>query len=116
MWRSARKALTERERVLRVPRQRSLEEFRNVSSGSPSAPAAAHPIQETTMGNPHLSRRSFLTAVSAGAAAVTAAPLLAACGDGGSGSDGKVTIEWMDIATTEPSKTIYPKIAKAYEA
>ncbi|WP_433136488.1 extracellular solute-binding protein [Actinomadura nitritigenes] len=68
------------------------------------------------MGIPHLSRRSFLTAVSAGAAAVTAAPLLAACGDGGSGSDGKVTIEWMDIATTEPSKTIYPKIAKAYEA
>ncbi|GAA0229070.1 extracellular solute-binding protein [Actinomadura nitritigenes] len=68
------------------------------------------------MGIPHLSRRSFLTAVSAGAAAVTAAPLLAACGDGGSGSDGKVTIEWMDIATTEPSKTLYPKIAKAYEA
>ncbi|MDL4817033.1 extracellular solute-binding protein [Actinomadura opuntiae] len=69
------------------------------------------------MGIPHLSRRSFLTAVSAGAVAVTAAPLLAACGGGDdSGSGGKVTIEWMDIATTEPSKTLYPKIAKAYEA
>ncbi|MFB4311490.1 extracellular solute-binding protein [Actinomadura sp. GTD37] len=68
------------------------------------------------MGIPHLSRRSFLTAVSAGAVVVTAAPLLAACGDGDSGGGGKVTIEWMDIATTEPSKTLYPQIAKAYEA
>ncbi|TDD65251.1 extracellular solute-binding protein [Actinomadura darangshiensis] len=69
------------------------------------------------MGTPHLSRRSFLTAVSAGAVLATAAPMLAACGDGDSGSgDGKVTIEWMDIATTEPSQTLYPQIAKAYEA
>ena len=68
------------------------------------------------MGIPHLSRRSFLTAVSAGAVAVTAAPLLAACGDGGSGDGGTVTVEWMDIATTEPSQTLYPQIAKAYEA
>ena len=69
------------------------------------------------MGIPHLSRRSFLTAVSAGAVVVTAAPLLAACGGSDSGSDGgKVTIEWLDIATTEPSQTLYPQIAKAYEA
>ncbi|MGP4025433.1 ABC transporter substrate-binding protein [Actinomadura sp. 3N407] len=67
------------------------------------------------MGIPHLSRRSFLTAVSAGAVLVTAAPMLAACG-GDSGSDGKVTVEWMNIATTEPSQSLFPKIAKAYEA
>ncbi len=34
----------------------------------------------------------------------------------GPGGGGKVTIEWMDIATTEPSQTLYPQIAKAYEA
>ncbi|WP_141576302.1 extracellular solute-binding protein [Actinomadura sp. WMMA1423] len=68
------------------------------------------------MGIP-LSRRSFLTAVSAGAVLATAAPMLAACGDGDSGSGGgKVTVEWMDIATTEPSESLYPQIAKAYEA
>ncbi|MEU8803671.1 extracellular solute-binding protein [Spirillospora sp. NPDC048819] len=68
------------------------------------------------MGIPHLPRRSFLTAVSAGAVLVTAAPMLAACGGDGSGSDGKVTIEWMNIATAEPSQSLFPKIAKAYEA
>ncbi|TDC95312.1 extracellular solute-binding protein [Actinomadura sp. 7K507] len=68
------------------------------------------------MGIPHLPRRSFLTAVSAGAVLVTAAPMLAACGGDDSGSDGKVTIEWMNIATTEPSQSLFPKIAKAYEA
>ncbi|MEU8309474.1 extracellular solute-binding protein [Actinomadura sp. NPDC048955] len=68
------------------------------------------------MGIPPLSRRSLLTAVSAGAVLAAAAPLLAACGDGDSGSGGKVTVEWMDIATTEPSKSLYPQIAKAYEA
>ncbi|NDU76885.1 extracellular solute-binding protein [Actinomadura sp. DSM 109109] len=69
------------------------------------------------MGIPPLSRRSLLTAVSAGAVLATAAPLLAACGDGDSGSEGgKVTVEWMDIATTEPSKSLYPQIARAYEA
>lgn len=68
------------------------------------------------MGIPHRSRRSFLTAVSAGAVLATAASLLTACGDDGPGSGGKVTIEWMDIATTEPSQTLYPQIAKAYEA
>ncbi|MBE1537154.1 extracellular solute-binding protein [Actinomadura algeriensis] len=66
------------------------------------------------MGTSQQSRRSLLTAISAGAAITVTAPLLTACGDG-SGS-GKVTIEWLDIATTEPSKTIYPQIVKAYEA
>ncbi|MEV0665377.1 extracellular solute-binding protein [Actinomadura luteofluorescens] len=69
------------------------------------------------MGIPPLSRRSLLTAVSAAAVLAAAAPMVAACGDGGSGSGGgKVTVEWMDIATTEPSKSLYPQIAKAYEA
>ncbi|TDC55660.1 extracellular solute-binding protein [Actinomadura sp. KC345] len=68
------------------------------------------------MGIPHLPRRSFLTAVSAGAVLVTAAPMLAACGGDDSGSGGKVTIEWMNIATTEPSQSLFPKIAKAFEA
>jgi raffinose/stachyose/melibiose transport system substrate-binding protein len=68
------------------------------------------------MGIPHLPRRSFLTAVSAGAVLITAAPMLAACGGDDSGSDGKVTIEWMNIATTEPSQSLYPKIVKAFEA
>ncbi|SNS56160.1 extracellular solute-binding protein [Actinomadura mexicana] len=68
------------------------------------------------MGIPPLSRRSLLTTVSAGAVLAAAAPLLAACGDGDSGSGGKATVEWMDIATTEPSKSLYPQIAKAYEA
>ena len=67
------------------------------------------------MGIPHLPRRSFLTAVSAGAVLVTAAPMLAACGGDDSGS-GKVTIEWMNIATTEPSQSLFPKIVKAFEA
>ncbi|MFG2089119.1 extracellular solute-binding protein [Spirillospora sp. NPDC048824] len=47
---------------------------------------------------------------------VTAAPMLTACGGDDSGSGGKVTIEWMNIATTEPSQSLFPKIAKAYEA
>ncbi|TDC66057.1 extracellular solute-binding protein [Actinomadura sp. GC306] len=68
------------------------------------------------MGIPHLPRRSFLTAVSAGAVLITAAPMLAACGGDDSGSDGKVTIEWMNIATTEPAQSLYPKIVKAFEA
>lgn len=67
------------------------------------------------MGISQPSRRSLLTALSAGAAIAVAAPALTACGGDGSGS-GKVTIEWLDIATTEPSKSIYPEIVKAYEA
>ncbi len=46
------------------------------------------------MGIPHRPRRSFLTALSAGAVLITAAPMLAACGgDADSESGGKVTIE-----------------------
>ncbi|GGV39322.1 ABC transporter substrate-binding protein [Actinomadura cremea] len=65
------------------------------------------------MGTSQPPRRPLLTAISAGAAIAVAASLLTACGDD-SGS-GKVTIEWLDIATTEPSKTIYPEIVRAYE-
>ncbi len=69
------------------------------------------------MGIPHRPRRSFLTALSAGAVLITAAPMLAACGgDDDSESGGKVTIEWMNIATTEPSQSLFPKIAKEFEA
>ncbi|XRQ14580.1 extracellular solute-binding protein [Actinomadura welshii] len=68
------------------------------------------------MGIPHLPRRSFLTAVSAGTVLVMAAPMLAACGGDDSESGGKVTIEWMNIATTEPSQSLFPKIAKEFEA
>lgn len=47
------------------------------------------------MGIPHRPRRSFLTALSAGAVLITAAPMLAACGGGDDDSEsgGKVTIE-----------------------
>ncbi|MBC9712776.1 extracellular solute-binding protein [Streptomyces sp. TRM66268-LWL] len=63
------------------------------------------------------SRRRFLGAASAaglGAAALTA------CGgsDSGSGKDssGRTIVEWWNIQTTEPSKTIWPERAKAFEA
>lgn len=68
------------------------------------------------MGAEPLSRRSFLSAVSAGVAVTAAAPLLTACGgDGGSGSASK-TIEWWDIATTEPQKSLFPQLVTAYQA
>ncbi|MEU6680182.1 extracellular solute-binding protein [Streptomyces sp. NPDC046925] len=64
-----------------------------------------------------LSRRRFLGAASAaglGAAALTA------CGgsDSGSGKDssGRTVVEWWNIQTTEPSKTVWPERAKAFEA
>ncbi|MEU5880063.1 extracellular solute-binding protein [Spirillospora sp. NPDC047279] len=67
------------------------------------------------MGTEPLSRRSFLTA--AGLAA-TSVPLLGACGGDSddSGGSSKVTIEWWNIATTEPGKTLWPTAARAYEA
>lgn len=40
------------------------------------------------------------------------APIIAACGaDSG---DGTTTIDWWNLATTEPRKTVFPRIAKAY--
>lgn len=68
----------------------------------------------------HLNRRTFL---SAAAVAGLGGTLLAACGgdDDGSGGGGgggskKVTVEWWNIATTEPGKTLFPQLAKAYMA
>lgn len=71
---------------------------------SPSAVAAA------------LSRRRFLgtaSAVGLGAAG------LSACSDSDSGATdgkGRTVVEWWNIQTTEPSKTVWPERAKAFEA
>jgi raffinose/stachyose/melibiose transport system substrate-binding protein len=70
------------------------------------------------MGEQPLSRRSFLSAT---AVAGLSAPLLAACGgsskSSASGSPGgKVTVEWWNIQTTEPSKTLWANAAKAFTA
>ncbi|MFI0443874.1 extracellular solute-binding protein [Actinomadura sp. 6N118] len=68
------------------------------------------------MGTEPFSRRSFLAA--AGLAGISV-PVLGACGgdsDDSGGSGKKVTIEWWNIATTEPGRTLWPQAAKAYEA
>ncbi|MFI8255285.1 hypothetical protein ACWEPA_24280 [Streptomyces filamentosus] len=62
------------------------------------------------------SRRSFL--VLSGLAALSV-PLTAACGgDPGDGpaADGKVTFDWWNIATTEPGRSLFPRIASAFMA
>ncbi|MFC0842523.1 extracellular solute-binding protein [Streptomyces noboritoensis] len=61
------------------------------------------------------SRRRFLgtaSAVGLGAAG------LSACSDSGSTTDseGRTVVEWWNIQTTEPSKTVWPERAKAFEA
>ncbi|MCW2915709.1 MAG: sugar transporter substrate-binding protein [Actinomycetia bacterium] len=68
------------------------------------------------MGEQSLSRRSFL---SAAAVAGLSAPLLSACGGGNSdagSSTGKVTVEWWNISTTEPAKSLWASAAKEYMA
>ncbi|QOV41153.1 extracellular solute-binding protein [Streptomyces ferrugineus] len=67
------------------------------------------------MGDPGLSRRGFLAASAAAGVGVTA---LSGCGgdsDGGS-SDGTTTIEWWNISTTEPTKSVWAALAKKFEA
>ncbi|MFI8228129.1 extracellular solute-binding protein [Streptomyces sp. NPDC085900] len=67
------------------------------------------------MGDRALSRRGFLAASAAAGLGMTA---LSACGgdsDGGS-ADGKTTIEWWNISTTEPTKTVWAGLAKKFEA
>ncbi|MFI9804186.1 extracellular solute-binding protein [Streptomyces sp. NPDC052301] len=67
------------------------------------------------MGDPALSRRGFLAASVAAGLGVTA---LSGCGgdsDGGS-SSGTTTIEWWNISTTEPTKTVWAALAKKFEA
>jgi raffinose/stachyose/melibiose transport system substrate-binding protein len=65
------------------------------------------------MGDQQLSRRSFL---SAAAVAGLGAPLLGACGGGSTGASGskKVTVEWWNIMTTEPAKSMWAARAKEY--
>jgi raffinose/stachyose/melibiose transport system substrate-binding protein len=68
------------------------------------------------MGEQSLSRRSFLSAT---AVAGLSAPLLSACGGGNSSagsSTGKVTVEWWNISTTEPAKSLWAGAAKEYMA
>ncbi|MGW5285086.1 extracellular solute-binding protein [Streptomyces collinus] len=67
------------------------------------------------MGDPVLSRRGFLAASAAAGLGATA---LSGCGgdsDGGS-SSGTTTIEWWNISTTQPTKTVWAALAKKFEA
>lgn len=67
------------------------------------------------MGDPALSRRGFLAASVGAGLGVTA---LGGCGgdsDGGS-SSGTTTIEWWNISTTQPTKTVWAALAKKFEA
>lgn len=67
------------------------------------------------MGTDHFSRRTFL---SAAAVAGLGGTLLSACGgdDSGDGDGGgQVSFEWWNIATTEPTKSLFPQLARAYE-
>lgn len=61
------------------------------------------------------SRRSFLALSGLTALSVS---LTAACGADGSGgrpaADGKLTLEWWNIATTEPGKSLFPQISSAF--
>ncbi|MEU1022442.1 extracellular solute-binding protein [Streptomyces sp. NPDC005904] len=63
-----------------------------------------------------LSRRRFMGAASA---AGLGAAGLSACSDGGStttDSQGRTVVEWWNIQTTQPSKTVWPERARAFEA
>ena len=66
------------------------------------------------MGEQSLSRRNFLSAT---ATAGLTAPLLSACGGSSKkSSNGKVTVEWWNISTTEPGKTQFANAAKTFMA
>ncbi|MET9909819.1 extracellular solute-binding protein [Streptomyces sp. NPDC006476] len=67
------------------------------------------------MGDRALSRRGFLAASAAAGLGMTA---LSGCGgdSDGSSADGTTTIEWWNISTTEPTKTVWAGLAKKFEA
>ncbi|MGW2638376.1 extracellular solute-binding protein [Streptomyces sp. NPDC001348] len=67
------------------------------------------------MGDPALSRRGFLAASAAAGLGMTA---LSGCGgdSGGGSSNGTTTIEWWNISTTQPTKTVWAGLAKKFEA
>ncbi|MGW2490039.1 extracellular solute-binding protein [Streptomyces sp. NPDC001606] len=67
------------------------------------------------MGDPALSRRGFLAASVAAGVGMTA---LSGCGGGSDGgsSSGTTTIEWWNISTTQPTKTVWANLAKKFEA
>ncbi|GAB2890801.1 extracellular solute-binding protein [Streptomyces deserti] len=66
------------------------------------------------MGDPALSRRGFLAASAAAGLGMTA---LSGCGgDSDGGSSGTTTIEWWNISTTEPAKTVWAGLARKFEA
>lgn len=67
------------------------------------------------MGDPALSRRGFLAASVAAGLGMTA---LSGCGgdSGGGSSSGTTTIEWWNISTTEPAKSVWADLARRFEA
>ncbi|MFF5982405.1 extracellular solute-binding protein [Streptomyces olindensis] len=66
------------------------------------------------MGDPALSRRGFLAASAVAGLGMTT---LSACGgDSDGGSSGTTTIEWWNISTTEPAKTVWAALARKFEA
>jgi raffinose/stachyose/melibiose transport system substrate-binding protein len=67
------------------------------------------------MGDPALSRRVFLAASLGTGLGMTA---LSGCGGGSGGgpSSGTTTIEWWNISTTDPAKTVWANLAKEFEA
>jgi raffinose/stachyose/melibiose transport system substrate-binding protein len=69
------------------------------------------------MGSSPLDRRNFLALTGLTALSI---PLLSACGgddsDKKTSADGKVAFEWWNIATTDPGKTVFADITKAYMA
>ncbi|MEU8968299.1 extracellular solute-binding protein [Streptomyces monashensis] len=67
------------------------------------------------MGDPALSRRVFLAASLGTGLGMTA---LSGCGGGSGGgpSSGATTIEWWNISTTDPAKTVWANLARKFEA
>ncbi|MFK4067065.1 extracellular solute-binding protein [Streptomyces sp. NPDC029674] len=74
------------------------------------------PVTAAGAASSAFSRRRFLgTASAAGLAAAG----LSACSDSGSAttdSEGRTVVEWWNIQTTEPSKSVWPDRVKAFEA